>query len=110
MPKLVRVWKSTRCTRSDRRPTRRLRLCSAARSTISNCTSATTASPAGSGPWICWPHGPEIHADVRRCLAAARALLGGDGEAYGEAIVERHPLLVGSFRVDIVNRSLRSGR
>ncbi len=55
------------------------------------------------------PTGPEIYADVRGCLADARALLGDDGEAYKKAIVKRHPSLAGAFLIDIANRSLFGG-
>ncbi|MFF8937950.1 MBL fold metallo-hydrolase [Streptomyces paradoxus] len=52
------------------------------------------------------PTGPEVYADVRRYLTDARELLGDDGEAYKEAIVDRYPSHAGPFIIDIANRSL----
>ncbi|GGV57434.1 hypothetical protein [Streptomyces massasporeus] len=37
------------------------------------------------------PSGPEVYAEVRRYLADAREFLGGDGEAYKAAIVDKYP-------------------
>ncbi|WP_046919811.1 hypothetical protein, partial [Streptomyces stelliscabiei] len=52
------------------------------------------------------PTGPEIYPDIRRYLTDARALLGDDGDAYKQAIVDRYPTHVGPFIIDIANRSL----
>ena len=43
---------------------------------------------------------------MRRYLADAEALLGDDGEAYKQAIVERYPAYRGRFVIDITNRYL----
>lgn len=52
------------------------------------------------------PTGPEVYEEVHRYLADARELLGEDGEAYKKAIVDRYPSHVGTFIIDIANRSL----
>ncbi|MBK6016120.1 MBL fold metallo-hydrolase [Streptomyces sp. MBT53] len=52
------------------------------------------------------PTGPEVYARVHRYLDDARELLGDDGQAYKEAIVDRYPSHVGPFIIDIANRSL----
>lgn len=55
------------------------------------------------------PAGPEILSEIGAYLAAARELLGDDGEAYKKAIVERFPAYRGQFVIDIANRYLFGG-
>jgi glyoxylase-like metal-dependent hydrolase (beta-lactamase superfamily II) len=52
------------------------------------------------------PTGPEVYEQVHRYLDDARELLGDDGQAYKEAIVDRYPSHIGPFIIDIANRSL----
>lgn len=52
------------------------------------------------------PAGPEVFGKVGRYLTDAEELLGDDGEAYKEAIVDRYPRYGGRFVIDIANRYL----
>jgi hypothetical protein len=52
------------------------------------------------------PAGPEVYAELRHYLADARELLGDDGEAYKQAILERYPSYGAPFLIDIGNQYL----
>ncbi|MFD4599801.1 MBL fold metallo-hydrolase [Streptomyces sp. NPDC058464] len=52
------------------------------------------------------PATPAVYAELRDYLAAARELLGDDGEAYKKAILERYPTHGGPFLIDIGNQYL----
>jgi glyoxylase-like metal-dependent hydrolase (beta-lactamase superfamily II) len=52
------------------------------------------------------PAGPSVLRDMAAYLAAARELLGEDGEAYKRAIMERFPAYGGPFLIDIGNQYL----
>ncbi|MFJ9704845.1 MBL fold metallo-hydrolase [Streptomyces sp. NPDC101234] len=52
------------------------------------------------------PAGPEVFDELRRYLADAGELLGADGAAYKQAIIERYPAWGGPFLIDIGNQYL----
>ncbi|WP_217575799.1 MBL fold metallo-hydrolase [Streptomyces sp. GbtcB7] len=56
------------------------------------------------------PAGREVFGEMLEYLAAARELLGDDGEAYKKAIVERFPSYGSPFLIDIGNQYLFGGQ